>query len=418
MGRKQNKFENKYNGLKQRSPNSIQISFTYQDKQRREPISNINTTDEKIWQGLALDLEQIKYEIRTGEFDYSRTFPDSPRAKLFAPTRGALLKTYLPYFMKIRRQGIQKMGKKPLRDSTFHTNILLIEQILIPAFGDLCIDQINADHVYDWAEKYRNGRTTKTLKNILSPLRVALDYAVIQRLIQTNPIKTLTVFGDKRTQKADKHDPFTKDEIETILLNCSGQLHNYIRFAIFTGLRPSEQIALGWDDYDPIAKTLNVDKAITDLSDNPEIGGKTFCSERIIKLSPTAIHALECQKIHTHSIGKYIFHNPPNRYNDHSSRPWQGSKELAKQYKTILKNAGVRYRKPYSTRHTYASMQISAGENLAFMSKQLGHESIAFTLKTYASWIANSDPDAGNKADKLFTDLSTKYISENLTLLR
>lgn len=418
MGRKQNKFEKKYNGLKQRSPNSIQISFTYQDKQRREPISNIDPTDEKIWQGLAADLARIKYEIRTDEFDYSRFFPDSPRAKLFAPTKGALLKTYLPYFMKIRRKGIQKMGKKPLRDSTFHTNMLLIKQILIPAFGNLCIDQINADHVYDWAEKYRNGRTTKTLKNILSPLRVALDYAVLERLLLINPIKTLTVFGDKKTQKVDKHDPFTKDEIELLLLHCSGQLHNYIRFAIFTGLRPSEQMALVWDDYNALAKTLNVDKAITDLSDSVEVGGKTFCSERIIKLSPTAIHALECQKIHTHSIGKYIFHAPPNRYNGYVEKPWKGSRDLLKQYKTILKNAGVRYRKPYSTRHTYASMQISAGENLAFMSKQLGHESIAFTLKTYASWIANSDPDAGNKADKLFTDLSNKSISENLTLLR
>lgn len=417
MGRKQNQFEKKYKGLRQASQHSIEISFTYQHKQRREPISCIDPSDEKIWQGIAADLAQIKYEIKTGEFDYSRYFPDSPRAKLFLPTKGALLKTYLPYFMKIRRHGIQKMGKKPMRNATYEVNMLLIERVLIPAFGHICIDEISADHIYDWAEKYANNRTTKTLKNIISPLRVALDYAVLERLIPVNPIKTLTVYGNKKTKKVDKHDPFNKEEIEAILLNCSGQLHNYIRFAIFTGLRPSEQMALVWNDYDPVAKTLNVDKAITDLSDEVEFGGKTYCSERIIKLSATAIHALECQKIHTHSMGKYIFHAPPNRYNGYVERPWKGSRDLLKQYKTILKNAGVRYRKPYSTRHTYASMQITAGENLAFMSKQLGHEDIAFTLKTYASWIANADPEAGNKADELFTDLSNKYINQNLSLL-
>src|SRR5438874_4124793 len=68
-----------------------------------------------------------------------------------------------------------------------------------------------------------------------------------------------------------------------------------------------------------------------------------------------------------------------------------------------LKKAGVRYRKPYQTRHTYASMMLMAGENPMWVAKQMGHTDWSLTAKRYSRWIPSDMPDAGQKAVKLWS---------------
>jgi integrase len=46
----------------------------------------------------------------------------------------------------------------------------------------------------------------------------------------------------------------------------------------------------------------------------------------------------------------------------------------------------MRYRSPYSTRHTYATMMLMAGMTPTFCAMQLGH-SVEMFLRTYAKWI-------------------------------
>jgi site-specific recombinase XerD len=41
----------------------------------------------------------------------------------------------------------------------------------------------------------------------------------------------------------------------------------------------------------------------------------------------------------------------------------------------------IRYRKPHTLRHTYASLLIENGESLAYVRDQLGHHSIKLTVK-------------------------------------
>ncbi len=59
-----------------------------------------------------------------------------------------------------------------------------------------------------------------------------------------------------------------------------------------------------------------------------------------------------------HCEGKRIFHNPFTQV------PWNSSDQIRDPWRTVLKRAGVRYRNPYQMRHTYASMILSAGENM------------------------------------------------------
>ena len=51
-----------------------------------------------------------------------------------------------------------------------------------------------------------------------------------------------------------------------------------------------------------------------------------------------------------------------------------------------LKRLGIRYRSPYQTRHTYATIMLMSGVTPAYAAKQMGH-SIEQFLRTYSKWI-------------------------------
>lgn len=91
-----------------------------------------------------------------------------------------------------------------------------------------------------------------------------------------------------------------------------------------------------------------------------------------------------------------VFRNPG------TGERWSGSQAVQRIWVTALKRASVRYRRPYQTRHTYASMMLSAGEQPMWVAKQMGHKDWAMIIRVYGKWMPSADPDAGGKAADLF----------------
>lgn len=54
-------------------------------------------------------------------------------------------------------------------------------------------------------------------------------------------------------------------------------------------------------------------------------------------------------------------------------------------WKRALTAAGVAYREPYQMRHTFATLTLADGAPIEFVSRQLGHTSIAVTMRHYAA---------------------------------
>ena len=170
----------------------------------------------------------------------------------------------------------------------------------------------------------------------------------------------------KASSKSDfKVDPFDKDEIQAIVDAAHDeQIKHLFQFAFFTGLRTSELIALEWDDIDWINGVVHVVRAVVKKRVK---GTKTEAGERDVLLLPPALVALKGQKPYTFMIGKRVFHNP------RTNQPWETDHQIRRTaWIYALKKAGVRYRNPYQTRHTYASMMLSGGENMMWVATQMG----------------------------------------------
>ena len=187
---------------------------------------------------------------------------------------------------------------------------------------------------------------------------------------------------------------FTDEEICTILASATGQIKNLFQFAFFTGLRTSELIALEWDDIDFDKMVIRVSKASVR---NITKGTKTSSGTREVRILPMAYEALKEQEKHTYKKQTRIFNNP------NSNKSWIDDQQIRKiGWKPLLKKADLEYRNPYQTRHTYASMLLTAGENPMWVAQQIGHKDWGMIRKRYGRWIPDSDPHAGDK-------ISTKW---------
>lgn len=116
-------------------------------------------------------------------------------------------------------------------------------------------------------------------------------------------------------------------------------------------------------------------------------------STRHVLLNERAIHALEYAKQYKEKrmtikrgIKEFPYCFPPSQGGAYI-RDTTGVYDVWKDNMTTLK---IRYRKPYSARHTYATMCLMSGMNPAFIAKQLGH-SVEMLLSTYAQWLSTED---------------------------
>lgn len=379
MGREQSTLETprgitvrKYASGKQ----SLIVSFQYRGVECRETLKNIEPTKANIKYAVGVKAE-IEKKITQGTFSYADYFPKSKRAKLFGHVNSAVtVKTLLDDYLKV--------AERTLKASTANDYRKSIKGQLTPAFGTIRIGDLTPATIRDWVVSKQV--TTKRIRNIFAPLRAVLEQAIVDGLIQKNPLDQVIVkkLVSRETATTDYEvDPFSEQEIAAILEHADGQGRNLVQFAFFTGLRTNELIALEWRDIDWVHSLIHVQRGqVMKKVDAP----KTNAGVRDVLMLEPARQALLSQKAYTllHASGR-VFHNP------RTGKPWETDAQIRKTlWAHVLKRAGVRYRNPYQTRHTYASMLLSKGENLWWLVTQMGHVNIEMIMRNYGRWIPDS----------------------------
>ena len=143
-------------------------------------------------------------------------------------------------------------------------------------------------------------------------------------------------------------------------------------------MRTSESVGLRWGSIDFRKKLAKVHEAV--VQGKRKASTKTN-TEREVRLNSEAMEALAVMKPYTFLAGEHIFENVRD------GKPWVDVRAWNRSYWTpTLKALGIRYRRPYNTRHTCATMLLMAGARPLWVAEQMGH-SLEMLLKVYAKWI-------------------------------
>ncbi|WP_230630210.1 GPO family capsid scaffolding protein [Comamonas testosteroni] len=158
---------------------------------------------------------------------------------------------------------------------------------------------------------------------------------------------------------------------------------NYFELAFFSGMRPSEQIAMQWSKVDLKAGKMLVDAARTR---GEEKGTKTG-NTRTVELTANALEALRRQKTSSHKNAVYVFETEQGKPFGSTDIP------LDSWWRPTVSALGLRYRDARQTRHTFATMCLMAGITPGWVAMQMGH-SIEMFFRVYSRWIQGADQGA------------------------
>ncbi len=253
---------------------------------------------------------------------------------------------------------------------------------VLPAFKDIPIKNIQ----YLDVEKFKTGLNcgAKRIKNILIPMRSVFKMAHKQDYIQDNVMLKV----DNLSSELPDIFPFTSDEV-LIILNAVDPFYKpYTAIRFYTGMRSGEIDGLEWSDYKEKMKPyrkLHINKGFVYGREGKT---KTKKSKRYVDCIDFVVEALEEQKRLT-GKSKHIFLTK------------DGDRMNPDHYRKVvwipaLKKAGLKYRPPIQTRHTFATMMLSEGEDIGWVQHMLGHSSLQMIFTRYYSWIPKKTRSDGS----------------------
>lgn len=213
-----------------------------------------------------------------------------------------------------------------------------------------------------------------------------LTQAVNDELILRNPANSIP---PTRVTKREI-DPFSREEADELIAKLyettSGLQSIYacfFEFSFYTGMRPGEAMALRWSEVDTRSRRAKVCRIR--LYGKIKERTKTKVSREVL-LNDRALQALEKARPLTAARSDYVF--APEGSGERSELYIRSETGAKRYWLAALRKAGIRYRRMYDTRHTYATMCLMSGMNPAFIAAQLGH-SVQVLLSTYAKWISS-----------------------------
>lgn len=363
----------------------MQIFFVYQGVQCRE-IIKLPPTKKNI-DFAVKKRAAILYDIEMNKFDYAQYFPDSPKIKIFSATKPR--KILMTELFNQQLNGLLNMCENgKISPSTYNGYRKVIENNLIPYFSNYYVDQLTPTDIKEWILSQSTG--LKTLRNKISILRLMLNDAKNDELIEKNPLDKIAVsryLDGIATESNYEVKPFTTEEKEILLDVAEGQFKNLIQFGFWSGLRTSEIISLKWADIDFNSETIYVNSAKVH---GIEKGTKTKAGTRKVLMLRLAKEALKNQLNFTNA-SDYVFHNP------NTNKPYSSSNLVGNAWRRLFTKVNITPRNSYQMRHTYASTLLMQGENPWWLATQMGHENTEMIFKHYGKFIPSSGNAHGYK---------------------
>jgi len=336
-------------------------------------------------------MERIEAEITLGTFEYEKYFPRSPMVekihKLQAEMKPGYTKT--PLFKAFAQEWYSEM-EPTWRTSTAQTYLRYLENRLIPYFGEMEVSQITKADILKYRSnvaKQSDGKLkTKTINKFIKCLNMIMNEAA-DRYNFTPPHLNIKPLKEEKVHI----QPLSIQEVNLILANVRPDWRDYLLVRFFTGMRTGEIDGLKWENVDFERREILVRET---FSMGRWEYTKNDGSQREIEMSTLVYNTLLERYKHRDTSCEVVFHA-------NNGSPVHTPNFLRRVWTPLLAYLKIKYRKPYQTRHTAATIWLAAGENPNWIAKQMGHSTTVMLFTVYARYVPNLTRKDGSAMERL-----------------
>lgn len=249
-----------------------------------------------------------------------------------------------------------------------------------------------------------------TARGDLSPTTVRYAYTVLRialgrALKQGRVLRNVATLVDPPSRVRRELHPLSAEQARKLIDGTAGdptadppvppdRLHALYALAVATGMRQGELLALRWSDVDLDGGTVAVRHTLSrqtrDLAEP-----KTERARRTLHLGSGAVAVLREHRSRQPVRGRdaYVFAtrdgcplDPHNVVND---------------FHTALGRLGLPRQRFHDLRHAYATLMLEDGEELAVVSRSLGHADLSTTADVYAHLTPAMQKRAAERMDRI-----------------
>ncbi|MGE5573003.1 MAG: tyrosine-type recombinase/integrase [Bacteroidota bacterium] len=291
----------------------------------------------------------------------------------------------------------------------------VVEQHLIPALGKVPLQKLRGSQIRRHFDDCEGKLDRSTLALHCTVLNSALNAAIEDGLLRSNPVSTLKRRPKRKTYEEDL------EAQEEIVENCweaeearrflevaraaGPQWAAFFALALDTGMRKSELCGLEWRDIDwnDGAVTVRQQLARTPKGEEPRFSVTKGRQARRIYVAPQTLrllreHRKRQAEVKLASGGKYkdfglVFAKEPGPRVRRPGYPLQANNLGERIFADLVEMAKVRKIKFHGLRHTCATLLLNNRVPVHYVSRRLGHKDELTTMRIYAHSLPSADKE-------------------------
>ena len=276
-----------------------------------------------------------------------------------------------------------------------------LDHHIYPAFGSVKIPELTSAQISAFMlELQKDGLAHSTIIGIYITLNLLLKMAYMNDMIDRNPMdKVERPKQRKDTARADSVESYTAEELRRIidcLENEPLKWRAYMRLLIDTGIRRGEACGLQWKYVDFAENTITVAENLCYTKEKGIYLAKPKNGKaRTIDVDPAVmayLRELRAQQA-AHGISAFVFTQDDSREPMHPQSPTRYMERFSRRY-------NVEHLHPHKLRHSFASVAITNGADIASVSEKLGHADKSTTLRLYT----HADQESMKRASNIFRE--------------
>lgn len=263
----------------------------------------------------------------------------------------------------------------------------------------LKVYQTKSIHIQSYYNDLGKTKSYSQIKKLNKLLKQFFFYAEREGFIIKNPCKNITIPNKMTsTTSVEKYDYFSEKEIQQLKKAFRGnKFESLILTALGTGMRQGELLALKWENVHLDEKYIEVLETVKKVYVFDNDGNKSL---ETIYTTPKTKNSIRKVDI-PDKIVKLLSNIEKNSefvFNE-NGEPYS-AKTIFGNWKKVLNNNNIPYKKFHCLRHTYATMLLSKGVDIKTVQDLMGHSDITIT-QIYLHSLPKTKVKAVNKINNI-----------------